>query len=181
MSAEFLRSIVGDQGRGLVIGVCGRPGSGKTETAKVIAEITGGTVIRSDVVRKALFENSTYSPAEIDKLYGAIMGIGVSLLRMGRMVIVDATFSAKRHRDLAREVTGKLNASFLLLEVVCDNEALVRERMDSRIGDPSEARYEHRVALQGSFERLEETHAVINNGGSFSDLKRELISILSGN
>lgn len=93
---------------GFAVWVTGLPSSGKTSVAKAIEERLHAwytlKVVRleSDVLRKVLTPEPTYSQRERDWFYNVMTFIGHMLTTNGISVIFDATGNKRAHRDKAR-------------------------------------------------------------------------------
>jgi adenylylsulfate kinase len=92
---------------GWAIWITGLPGSGKTALARAVARqvARGGErvkVLELDELRKRLTPTPTYSDAERDIVYRALVVMATLLSEAGVHVIVDATAHRRLWRDLAR-------------------------------------------------------------------------------
>jgi protein-L-isoaspartate(D-aspartate) O-methyltransferase len=97
-----------DSHRGWAIWITGLPGSGKSAIARTVAarlmsEGEAVTVLEMDAVRKTLTPSPTYSNAEREAVYRALVYIGAAQVQRGHPVIFDATGHRRAWRDLARE------------------------------------------------------------------------------
>jgi predicted kinase len=133
--------------------VGGLPGTGKSTVARDLAEHFGWTVLRSDVVRKqraglpetepaaAGFGEGIYGRASTDDTYRAMLAQASGLLGEGETVVLDASFTAGRHRGEARRVAAAASAD--LVEVRCDLDPVEAARRIAdrrrRGGDASDA------------------------------------------
>ena len=100
--------------------ITGLPGSGKSVIARAVADRLRAagepvTVLELDVIRRSLTPAPTYSDAEREAVYRALIYIGVCLVEQGRPVIFDATAHRRAWRDLARA----LIARFAEIQLVC--------------------------------------------------------------
>ena len=131
--------------------VGGLPGSGKTTLAETIGARRGWTVLRSDVLRKqmaglesttpaaAAFRTGLYEPSVTDAVYAELVQEASRLLRMGESVIVDASWAADHHRELARQLASADRARVIQLQCEVDIET-ARSRLRSRAeGDGANA------------------------------------------
>ena len=145
----------------------GLPGTGKSTLAAALADATGWSLLRSDEVRKdvagiphttaaiAAPGEGLYGQEMTDATYDAVLERARTALSLGETVIVDASWSAARHREAAAEV-AEASASDLV-ELCCVAPASVAEqRIRSRLaagGDPSDATPAVATAMAGRFDR----------------------------
>lgn len=128
---------------------CGLPATGKSTMARRLARSLRAAVHRSDVRRKmaagiapteragAAFESGLYSPERSERTYRGILERTVRELRVGRSVVVDASFArAALRRDFV-DAAARLGVPWCLVWIE-DDEAVVRERLRSRAEDAHE-------------------------------------------
>ena len=127
----------------------GLPGSGKTFASQKVLEQEGAVRLRSDVERKRLFgvgelEDSRakglnlYDAEATSRTYAHLFEVARIALQAGYPVILDAAFLRRAERSQALTLAQALNVRFLI--VVCEVPlALLRERLQARSGDASEA------------------------------------------
>lgn len=116
------------------IWITGLPGSGKSllarRAAQALAELNERVVVLElDEVRKTLTPAPTYSDAERDLVYRALVYMAVELTEAGVPVIVDATAHRCAWRDLARASIRH----FAEVQLDCPLE-VCREREHRRTG-----------------------------------------------
>ncbi len=114
------------------IWITGLPGSGKSARARAAAaalEAAGEPVrvLELDAIRKTLTPRPTYSDAERDAVYRALVCMAALLTEAGVPVIIDATANRRRWRDLARATIPR----FAEVQLICPPE-LCRERERTR-------------------------------------------------
>lgn len=140
-----------------LIAVGGLSGTGKSVLARALAPYVapqpGAVVLRSDVVRKQLFQvrhtdrlpPSTYRPDVTARVYELLAQRARRALVQGHSVIVDAVFARESERDqlaaLGRECNVLLSGLFLVADL-----ATRQARIGGRQGDASDATQE--VAAQ---------------------------------
>src|SRR5690242_13086845 len=107
------------QARGpLVLVVCGTSGSGKSHLAAALAELSGSTVVSSDVVRKELAgiepaetaRGEHYSAGFSRRTYRRLGELAAEELERYGLVIVDATFRRRSERAQFAAGAGALPA-----------------------------------------------------------------------
>jgi aminoglycoside phosphotransferase family enzyme/predicted kinase len=133
-------------GRPALVLVGGLPGTGKSTLARGVADAAGFAVVRSDVVRKELagvdpqlrVGSEYYSGEWTGRTYAECLRRAEAGLWEGRRVIVDATFRQDAQRAAFLELARKLRVAAVML--VCEaRPEVVRERLDRRTGDASDA------------------------------------------
>jgi aminoglycoside phosphotransferase family enzyme/predicted kinase len=142
LAAEVMAGVT--RGRLMLIG--GVVGSGKSTVAEALAEQLDGVVISSDRVRKqlaglpptnrvhALPDQGLYAPDAVERTYAALFECARPIVTSGRVAILDATFSRRRHRAMAADLAAELGVDWRLIEVRCSPE-IVRERLARRVAD----------------------------------------------
>ncbi len=143
--------------------VAGLPGTGKSCLAQGLAEQAGFWVLRSDVVRKELaglsaqqpappdLRASLYTPAWTERTYGECLHRAERLLFEGKRVLVDATFREERFRRAFLRAAARWGVPGGVL--LCQAEpATVRQRLEQRRGDASDADWSIYLQAAGSWE-----------------------------
>jgi aminoglycoside phosphotransferase family enzyme/predicted kinase len=128
----------------------GLPGSGKSTLARALAERLGGTLLRSDVVRKALaglpetdrlaagFGEGIHTPAWNDRTYQELERRSEGILWSGGRVLIDASFREDARRARFLEFARRWGVPVIFLH--CEVEpAVAKARMQQRQGDASDA------------------------------------------
>jgi hypothetical protein len=159
--------------------VCGLPGVGKSTVSAAAAERLGADRLRTDVLRRELFDDPGYTPTERERVYDALLARARDRLADGRSVVLDGTFVRRADRDRAAEAAATTGSRLRIVRVDCDVE-VVRERMAAREDDASDADFavhrEYRDA--GAFEPIEREHVVVDNSGTPAATRRRLVEAL---
>jgi len=158
--------------------VCGLPGVGKSTVAERVAAHVDGDVLRTDVIRKDLFEDPTYTDAETDAVYAELVDRARERVAAGRSVVLDATFADARFRADARTVGERVAASFDLVEVTCD-ESVVERRIERRDGI-SDADFDVHLLFKEAFDAVERDHVVVDNSGSEAETLAQVDAAFGG-
>ncbi len=126
-----------------VILIMGLIGTGKSTLARALGDKLRMKVISSDPLRKKLakldtyqqredaFDQGLYSPEMTKKVYQTMLHMAQSLLLQGEGVILDATFSQKKWRDMARNMAQKIGVPFLMV-ITTAPPPVVRKRLTAR-------------------------------------------------
>jgi len=129
--------------------VCGLPGTGKSTFAREVARAFGAEHLRSDGIRKEMlgieptehweggYLEGPYAPDVTERTYAEMRERAGKLLRAGRRVVADATFSRAAWRDAFAAAAREAGARCLVVEVTCPEDE-VRARMEARAGDRTE-------------------------------------------
>ena len=151
-----------------LVAVAGRPGVGKTTVSGAVTDRLGATRLRSDVLRKELFDAPDYRPEETDAVYADLRERAATLLAEGESVVLDATFREQSRRDRVAAVADAGDATFRFVHVTCA-DAVVRERIAAREGDASDADVAVYEELKGEFEPVEREHVHVDNSGTLAE------------
>jgi len=109
----------------------GLPGSGKSTFARRLAPEVDAVILESDVLRRLLFGEPSYSPAENRRLFAALHASARELLARGRNVIIDATSIKESDRRPAFEVAEQTGARVLQIRFSAP-EAVIARRLTRR-------------------------------------------------
>ena len=133
-----------------LIAVGGLSGSGKSALAAAIAPALGtapGAVhLRSDVIRKLLFDHDpearlppgAYVPRISKRVFGQMRDHAGAALAGGRAVVCDATYMDAAERDAIARVASNAGAQFMGLWLDVSPE-IMAARIGARRGDASDA------------------------------------------
>ncbi|MGE0460856.1 MAG: AAA family ATPase [Vicinamibacterales bacterium] len=136
-----------------MVAIGGLSGSGKSTLAAYLAPLMGNppgaVVLRSDVLRKALFHVAPeerlgpegYQPEVTREVYHALAGRAADVLDAGGSVVVDATFLDPEWRDGAARVAAMAGVPFTGIWLDAP-PAMMAERLSRRTGDASDATVE---------------------------------------
>jgi len=156
-----------------VIVLCGLPGVGKSTVGEMIAERTGGRLLRTDVVRHDLFESPTYDETETERVYAALFERAAAIAGEGRPVILDGTFRDRGLRDRAAVAAGEAGVPVVFVRVTCE-EATAVERLRERLDDASDADVTEYERFREIFDPLDRDHVTVDNSGSLAGTRRQV-------
>ncbi|HME72453.1 MAG TPA: AAA family ATPase [Myxococcota bacterium] len=124
-----------------VVVLCGLVGTGKSFVARAAADLLGGVVISSDVVRRRGGAPPVYTERGKDRIYTELLERAKPVVESGRVAILDATFDRARRRALVLRFAAAHRVPALLLETrsppAITFERLARRKAAGR--DPSQA------------------------------------------
>ncbi len=116
---------------GTAVWITGLPGSGKSTVANEVKNAYPHFVIlRMDELRRIVTPEPTYSEAERDLVYRALVFLAKKLTELGHDVILDATGNIRMWRSLARELIPKYSEVYLRCSARTCRER-EKERLDS--------------------------------------------------
>lgn len=131
------------QGVPRLILVGGLPASGKSTVSSAIADRLGGTVLRSDRIRKELaglpaeqcaaegYGEGLYDAAHTAETYRELCRRAGELLRLGETVVLDGSWTAVEHRMIAAKVAGETCS--MLVQLRCwAPETVTAQRLADR-------------------------------------------------
>jgi aminoglycoside phosphotransferase family enzyme/predicted kinase len=133
-----------------LIAIGGPSGAGKSKVAQALASdfppVPGARVIRSDVLRKRLFDvlpearlsSSAYGKETTERVYRGLRDQASVALAAGYTAIADATFLRKEERESIAALAERAGVAFVGLWLEAPNEVLA-VRLDARRHDASDA------------------------------------------
>jgi len=167
-----------EQARVRLVLVGGLPGTGKSTLARGLADRTGWSVLRSDVVRKELaglpagsvaragFGTGIYTSEHSAQTYAELFGRARALLDRGESVVIDASFGSQVDRQGARRLAAAAGAE--LVELRCSAAAGVADqRIRARLAaglDESDADPDVASRLAGLAEPWPESVTISTEG-----------------
>ncbi|PMB38979.1 adenylyl-sulfate kinase [Fischerella thermalis CCMEE 5319] len=132
--------------QGQLILMSGVSGSGKSTTARYLAQQIGAIHIRSDAVRKHLAGipllqrggDDLYTPEMSQKTYTRLLELGIMLASQGFNVILDAKYD---RQQLRQEAIAQAQAKEIPLQILCCTAPLdvLQQRLQQRTGDIADA------------------------------------------
>lgn len=172
----------------MILIVCGLPGTGKSTLAGAIAGRTGFVHLLSDALRKELaglkpdearpesYGEGIYSEHFTERTYAELAKRAEELLRKGRSVIADATFSKRRHIKKVMDAADRAGAMVKIVECSASNST-VRARLEERRwapGNVSDADWRIYLGKKASFEEVSGPHIV---AAAESTLQENLLKV----
>ncbi len=181
-AARILRLLPGTEHTTAVpvlVVISGLPGTGKSFLAQKITERLPCVIVESDMIRKALFAEPTYSGPESVWVHRVAHWIIARLLATGHRVIYDATNLVEWQRQKVYQIAEQNGAKLVIVQTVAPEE-IVRERLDRRRqfphpGDLSEASWDVYERLKRRTDPIRRPHLVVDTRG---DLQHSIAKIV---
>ena len=173
--------------------VFGLPASGKSTIARELGKLWDMEVLRSDVIRKRLYQTNgdPSGPSEFGKglytrdatvaTYERMLSMAGELLDRNESVVLDATFSRAAWRAAAIDLARENQTETIFVE--CDvSEAILAARLRERETQPtiSDARLTHLAHFRKGFEPFTPTgnqvHLVVDTGQPLPSSLRQIMT-----
>lgn len=145
----------------------GLPGVGKSAIADELGVRLRACVVSVDPIEAALLR-SGYQQSFGTGLAAYLVGAAVAehQLRLGTTVIADAANYLEVGREIWRSAAERTNAVTRVIEVVCSDEALHRQRLTNRtrdLGSFGEPTWDEVVVRRGEAEPWGHDHLVLDS------------------
>ena len=144
----------------MVIIVFGLPGSGKSYFASRLADMIKAYYLNSDKIRKEMYKKRTYSDAEKQGVYNAMLAKMKESVKQNSHVVLDGTFHKSETRGLfTKAMEGKGGIEFI--EVKTDENIAKKRLQKKRLY--SEADFEVYKIIRDQYEPLHEPHLSVQS------------------
>lgn len=112
----------------------GLPGTGKTTLARGLTKRIGAVYLRIDTIEQALRDAGASND---DSPAGYLTGYAIARdnLDLGNTVVADSVNATHITRDAWRAVAEQSNALDIEIEVICSDQSVHRQRVESRSTD----------------------------------------------
>lgn len=140
----------------ILIIAAGLPGVGRSTRLKFLAPKIKAKILDSDVIRKKMFKKVKYNQKSKLLVYKKMIAQAENLLRTGKNVILDATFSKEKYRQLAKNLIKKLEIPYYFVEFYC-SEKVAKQRLSERAKEKapvSQANWEIYQKIKKEFEPI---------------------------
>jgi predicted kinase len=132
MRQPFAEFVENELGTGLLLIVCGLPGTWKTETTEEVSRIKGYPILRTDLIRLEVMKSEEIWDEKVasnmDKrtlVYDEMFSRAEKTLEKDDGVILDATFVTQSLRRRAAAIAAKHNLTFIIMQTDCPQEVAV--------------------------------------------------------
>ncbi len=177
----------------VLILTAGLMGSGKSYQARSLAPRFGAEIIRTDILRKELFDIKPtekryedfgcgiYSDKISLMIYEKTFDLAAQKIQQNKPVIIDASFKRRIERQKARNLAKNLGVRFYILECVCPDE-ITKERLGKRVlknDSASDGRWALFQKQKDDFDAIDEVpadcHFKIDTSGNPEIKRQEII------
>ena len=151
----------------MIILVCGLPGTGKSSLGKRISEKNGFVHLRTDEIRKKIYDKPEYTDKSKETTYRAFFLIAEYLLKSNKSCILDGTFYMEKYRKSVFDLSKNTNHPLKIIECVNDEERIKRKIKERN--DVSDADFSVYLKIKDLWEPIEEEHMTIRMDEFFDD------------
>lgn len=117
----------------ILVAMAGLPGSGKSTLAQVIAARLGATIVSVDPIESSILQAGIDADQPTGlAAYLVAETLAEQVLISGRSVVVDAVNAVEPARLQWRDLAARADVSLRVIEVVCSDPEMHRERLQKR-------------------------------------------------
>lgn len=164
-----------DESQPRLVAVGGLPGAGKSTVASQIAERLQAERLRTDELRKELFDSPRYTDTETTAVYRQLCDRAIDRLRGNESVVLDATFAQRQHRRAVHEASRDHEAMFRFILVVCD-QSVLESRIVERDGI-SDADLSVSRQFRSLYDPVEIAHETVDNSGGRAETRSQVAAL----
>jgi predicted kinase len=153
MKEPFVDFMKGELVPATVLIACGLPGSYKTETTEVIAELKGYTILRTDLIRLEVLKDEDIFDEKVASnmkkrglVYDKMFSRADRLAGKDEGIILDATFITQALRRRAAEIAARHNKVFVIQQTQCPQAVSLR-----RISERTRENYESNALTEQAY------------------------------
>lgn len=151
----------------VLIVVSGLPGAGKSTLADSVGRALGAAVLSVDPIEAAIWRSGIPPSFETGlAAYEVVATVAEHELRLGLAVVVDAVSSLEVAREMWRKAARRTGAATRVIEVVCGDEMVHRDRLARRerdMGGFPEPTWDDVVRRKQEFEPWVDDHLVLDS------------------
>ena len=116
-----------------LIVLSGLPGSGKSTLAEAISRSLSMPIFSVDPIEAAMWRGGLAKSQTGIAAYDVAMTLADEHLRLGHSVIADAVNPVEAPRAVWRSLAAKHRAGLKVIECICSDEAVHRQRIEARV------------------------------------------------
>jgi predicted kinase len=122
-----------DQPLKLLIQMSGAPGSGKSTTAKLLAEAIDGVIVNHDLIKSFFLENNFPWQQSTQLTYRFQWTLAEDLIKQGRNVIMDSTCNYDNVLDQGMDLASRYGFEYKYIECHVKDIDLLDQRLRGRV------------------------------------------------
>ncbi|MFH0913934.1 MAG: ATP-binding protein [Chloroflexota bacterium] len=160
-----------------LIVIAGLPGTGKSYFSRRLAERLSLVTLESDILRRVLFSQPTYTAPESARLFQTTHRLIEELLKKGIPVLLDATNLSEHFREYLYRIADRTGARLILVRMKAPPE-VVKERLEARVTgkrDTSDADWSVYQRMKGEVEEIRRRHYVVNTSKDITPVLDKII------
>lgn len=158
----------------------GIPGTGKSTLIDPLSQELSLPVLVKDEIEAVLYRNDITAEKNSGWIaYDLLSVLAEEQLRRGVSVIIDSVAGSSGIRNEWRELAGKYSAEFVVIECICSDTDLHRQRLTSRkrnIAGWPELTWEHVLKVQSQFQPWDAPRLILDSTNDLQENVERLIT-----
>lgn len=163
--------------RPVMVVVSGLPGAGKSSFSRRLVELVPLLVLETDVLRRVLVLDPTYSKEESARLFQACHLLISRLLKQGVPLLLDATNLVEAHRERLYHIAEQTGVRLVLVFVTAPPE-VIRGRLQRR-QEGIDGPQDHSTADWSVYQRMRISAEPLRRSHFTVDTSRDLESVMA--
>ncbi len=170
-----------------VLVMAGLPGTGKSRWGRILSSIFDARLLKTDLIRKGMFaekwqpdsySRGIYSKTAKEQVYDNMFRQAENIVKGKNPVILDGTFGTRKAIEMARRIAYGNKALFAVVELVCSDRNLLKNRFDRRAKKDSLSHADWNIYQKQKkvFEQIvENNHIVLDTAESIEHNTHKLL------
>ena len=155
-----------------LIVLSGLPGSGKSVLAEALSRALSVAILSIDTIEAAMWRGGLAKAETGVAAYEVAQALADEHLRLRHSVIVDAVNPVEAPRAAWRNLAAKHRANLKIIECVCADETILRQRIESRVrskADPHELTWARLLQRRAEYEAWTDPRLVLDTSRTSPD------------
>ncbi len=164
-----------------LIVISGLPGSGKSTVAEGLSRKLSLPILSIDPIEAAMWRSGISRDATGIAAYEIVAALAGEHVKLGHSVIIDAVSPVEPARQMWRNVAADNAVPMDVIEVVCSNEVLHRQRIEKRVRNipgMSEITWERVQERKREYEPWQEQHLTLDSVNSPDTLVEQAMTYI---